>query len=294
MVMRACPQCGTAFQQTRSNHLYCSRSCQTKARYSGGTLEGKTHLVIPDTQVEPGRPIDHLEWIGRYCQDRYGDKQLTRIHLGDHWNMGSLSSYDRGKGKMEGRRVQADIEAGNKAFALLGETAPLWDDHLLLGNHEWRIARAIESDIQLEGLLSLDALDSNGWEVHDFLDPLWLDGVAYAHYFYNPMTGRPYAGANVETRLKTIGHSFTMGHQQGFGFATRYVGGHEQIGMVAGSCYLHDEDYLGYQGNHCWRGIIVCNNVEDGAWDLMRVSLDYLCRRYEGVRLRDYEPRRFA
>jgi hypothetical protein len=57
--------------------------------------------------------------------------------------------------------------------------------------------------------------------------------------------------------------------------------------MVAGSCYLHDEEYLGPQGNFVWRGILVCHQVEDGDYDVMEVSLDYLSRRYEGRRLRD-------
>ena len=27
----------------------------------------KRHLVIPDTQVKPGLPTDHLYWAGRYA-----------------------------------------------------------------------------------------------------------------------------------------------------------------------------------------------------------------------------------
>lgn len=295
--MRDCEHCGTAFKPKRKGQRFHSRDCQLKGRFSSRyPVAARTHLVIPDTQVEPGRPIDHLRWIGYYCEDRYSGQQLTRIHLGDHWNMGSLSSYDKGRGKMEGRRVKRDIAAGNRAFGLLTVQPPdtAWDDHFLFGNHEDRITRAVESDIQLEGLLSLDALDTRHWQRHDYLTPVTLDGVVYAHYFYNPMTGRPYGGANIETRLRTIGHSFTMGHQQGLGIGMRYVNGRQHVGLVAGSCYLHDEDYLGPQGNAHWRGIVVCNNVEAGSYDPMFVSLDYLCRRYEGVRLADYTPKDIA
>lgn len=260
-------------------------------------ITSTTHLIIPDTQVEPGRPIDHLGWISRYRIDRYSGQPLTTIHLGDHWNMGSLSSYDRGKGAMEGRRVMADVAAGNSAMGVLREGSGgqrKWVDHFLLGNHENRMARAAEDNVQLNGLLGTHLFDLGGWEAHDFLDPVVIDGVTYAHYFYNPMNGRPYGGTNVETRLKTIGTSFTMGHQQGLKWARIEGVSGPKLGLVAGSCYLHDEDYLGPQGNAHWRGIVVCNNVEDGGYDPMFVSLDYLCRRYEGVRLADYEPRRFA
>jgi hypothetical protein len=111
--------------------------------------------------------------------------------------------------------------------------------------------------------------------------------VGYAHYWYQPMSGRPFTGM-IETRLKTIGHSFTQGHQQTLMYGFRYVSETSQHGLVAGSCYLHDEDYKGPQGNSHWRGIIVCHEVQDGSYDPMFISLDYLCRRYERKRLCDF------
>ena len=257
-----------------------------------------THLVIPDTQVKPGIITDHLGWISQYIVDELYDKNLTIIHLGDHWDMPSLSSYDQGKKAMEGRRYMADIEAGNEGFELLNLALLRKKNKprriLLLGNHEERIVRAAENSAQLDGLVSLDHLNaaSLGWEVYDPYVPVVIDGVTYAHYFYNPMTGRPYSGSNLETRLKNVGHSFTMGHQQGlkWGRVDTLHGPH--IGLVAGSCYLHEEDYKGPQGQAHWRGVIVCHQVENGDYDPMFISLDYLCRRYEGVRLSRYLSRK--
>lgn len=273
------------------------------AAHLPASLRTPVHLVIPDTQIKPGVPTIHLSWIGRYLVDQFAGTPLTVVHLGDHWDMPSLSSYDRGKAAMEGRRYVADIAAGNAAFSLLND--PLahynmgrrlkWEPRrvFLLGNHEDRIRRAWESDPQLEGLLTQDTLNAAawGWEVHDFLEPVEIDGVTYAHYFYNPMTGRPYSGQNVELRLKNLGYSFTMGHQQTLLYGLRFVGGRSQHGIVAGSCYLHDEEYKGPQGNRHWRGVIVCHQVEGGSYDPMFVSLDYLCRRYERMRLADYVER---
>jgi len=258
------------------------------------------HLVIPDTQIKPEVPTVHLEWIGQYIVDAFAGDDLTIIHLGDHWDMPSLSSYDQGKIHMEGRRIAQDIIAGNRGFDLLN--APLaaynqskrkkWEPRrvFLLGNHENRITRAIEQTAQLDGLLSLDLLNAtaHGWEVHPFLEVVEIDGVSYSHYFYNQLSGRPYGGMNVETRLKTIGRSFTMGHQQVLLYGVRSLISGMQHGLVAGSCYLHDEFYRGPQGNAEWRGIVVCNQVEDGSYDPTFVSLDYLCRRYEGMRLSEF------
>ncbi len=253
------------------------------------------HIVIPDTQAKPGVSTEHLDWIGRYIVDQFaGRDNVTIVHLGDHWDMPSLSSYDKKGGtRLEGQRIVADIRAGNDAFAVLN--APIneynarrrefkekqWAPRrvLLRGNHENRIERAVDDDAQLEGFLSLDLLESPGWEVVPFLKPIFIDGVGYAHYWQNTMTGRPLGGM-VLTRLKTLGHSFTMGHQQLLDYAMRFVAGRSQHGLVAGACYLHDEDYKGYQGNAHWRGIVVCHDVRDGSYDPMMVSLDYLRRRY--------------
>jgi len=218
------------------------------------------------------------------------------IHLGDHWDMPSLSSY-AGALEQEGRRYQADVEKGNDDLALL--TAPLRRSRssysprlvLLRGNHENRIERALQDSPRLVGAIGYDDLESPEWEVHDFLKPVWIDGVAYCHYFANPMTGRPYGGL-VTTRLKTIGHSFTMGHVQTLDTGMIPVLGPTgpvfRRGLVAGSCYLSDEDYKGYQGNAHWRGVLVCHEVHDGTYDLMEVSLDYLCRKYEGVSVGEF------
>ena len=253
-----------------------------------------THLVIPDTQVGPDTPTDHLRWIGKYILDKKPD---VIVHLGDHWDMRSLSHYDQGKKRAENQRYKADIDAGNAALTLLDEPTAKsnWAKRqrdkeeysprkvLLRGNHENRIVRAVEDDPKLEGAISLDDLNSRDWEVHDFLNVVTIDGVSYSHYFYNPMTGRPYGGSNIETRLKTVGHSFTMGHQQGLRFGLVETIAGAKHGLVAGTCYMHNEDYLGPQGNSQWRGIIMCHEVTHGAYDIMTVSLNYLCQRYEGV-----------
>ncbi len=253
---------------------------------------GKIHIVIPDTQVRPDTPIRHLDWIGRYVFDEYKDSDVTVVHLGDHYDMASLSSYDKGTSRMEGRRYRKDIDAGNEALEIL--TSPMlkskkWKPklHFLMGNHENRITRAGQENAQLIGAVSLDDLHlSNwGWKVHPFLEPVWLDGVCYSHYFYNQSSGRPFGGM-AETRLKTIGHSFVMGHQQGLQTAQRSVLGKRQRALIAGSCYLHSEEYRGPQAREEWRGILVLHQVKDGNYDLMEVSLSYLCKRYTGKTLR--------
>ena len=119
-----------------------------------------------------------------------------------------------------------------------------------------------------------------GWTVHEYLTPVVLDGVHYAHYFYNPNTGRPLGGV-AHTRLKNIGFSFTMGHQQGKDQAERYLSnGQVHRGLIVGSFYQHEEEYKGPQGNEHWRGCIYKHEVREGNYDIMELSIQYLMEKW--------------
>lgn len=245
----------------------------------------KKHCVIPDCQVKPGVPLDHLRWAGEYIADKRPD---TIVCLGDFADMPSLSSYDRGKASAECKRYKFDVEAAHKGMELLMSPIVKCEDYhprlvLTIGNHEDRITRFGDDNPALDGHVSIDDLGYQawGWEVVPYRQVIKIDGINYAHFFYNPNTGRPLAGANLETRLKTIGMSFTMGHQQGLSIAIRDLAdGTRQRGLVAGSFYQHSEDYKGPQGNGHWHGILMKAEVENGNYDLCEVSLGYLKRKY--------------
>ena len=50
--------------------------------------------------------------------------------------------------------------------------------------------------------------------------------------------------------------------------------------IIAGSFYLHDEDYMDALSNTHWRGLVVLNEVKDGAFDEMFLSMNYLEKKY--------------
>ena len=242
-----------------------------------------TYLIIPDTQLRPGVPNDHLYWAGRYTAERRPD---LVIHLGDNHDMPSLSMYEqRGSKFHEGKRYRADIDAGNLGWERFEEGKGSFQPKrkiFLLGNHEYRIERAINADPRLEGVIGyhdFNAVDL-GWEQIPFLEAIELEGIWFSHYFYARNTGRAYSGS-MDSRLRTIGHSFVQGHQQGLQWGRRELNnGTAHVGLVAGSYYLHDEEYRNSQANNEWRGLIVMHEVGDGTYDPMMVSLDYLQRRY--------------
>jgi hypothetical protein len=263
----------------------------------------RRHIYMPDTQIRKGVPTDHMAWVGRYVAQWKPDVFML---AGDWFDCPSMSSHDApGSLGKEGSRYVDDIKSGNDALAALmepihAERARLvrrkqkaWDPelHVTLGNHEDRIRRFVDNNPVLQGALGYKDFDfeKHGFTVHDFGKPAVIDSIAYCHYFSAPMTGRAYGGT-AATILNKLGHSFTQGHRQVFEYASRncQVTGREQIGLIAGACYVHAEGYLGYQANSHFRGIIVKNEVRDGQYDIMRVSLDYLARTYAGKRLKTY------
>jgi hypothetical protein len=250
------------------------------------------HLVIPDCQVRPGDDLSFLSHIGKYIVDKRPDKIIC---LGDFADMPSLSSYDVGKKSYEGRRYMSDVESVDDAMATL--LAPLHrlqerqkfnrkkiytpEQHMMLGNHENRINRAVNNDAKLEGLMSTFdlAYEYYDWEVHNFLEVAVIDNIAYSHYFVTGVAGRPASSAMAQLRKTNM--SCISGHQQGLQIATASrADGALLTSVIAGSCYEHQEDYLGPQGNKHWRGVLVLNDVHDGQFDLMPLSLKYLREEY--------------
>ena len=248
------------------------------------------HLVIPDTQVKYGEDYEYLSFIGKYIVDQKPD---VIVHLGDFADMESLSSYDVGKKSFEGKRYVKDTEAAKSAMECLLKPIQEFNSKakknkeksykprmvLTLGNHEHRIARAIENDPKLEGLISYDDLPYGEWEVHSFLNPVVIDGVAYCHYFPTGVMGRPTTSASA--MVGKLHMSCIAGHQQGRQVAYgKRPDGSNITCIIAGSCYKHDEGYLDHQTNKHWRGLIVLHEVQDGSFDEMFVSLKYLRKKY--------------
>ena len=250
------------------------------------------HLVIPDTQVKPGQPIKHLRWAGQYAVDKKPD---VIVHIGDHWDMPSLSSYDVGTRNFEGRRYTNDIEAGIKGMEaflapireeqqrLIRNKDKRWNPRMVftLGNHEYRIERAVNSDPKLDGLIGFDDLKLNemGWEVYDFLEPVIIDGLAYCHYFTSGVMGRPVSSAKLMLAKKYM--SCIMGHVQDRDIAyARKADGTNMLGLFAGIYYQHDEEYLNPQTNGSWSGIWMLNEVANGGCDELPVSINYLRDKY--------------
>jgi len=250
------------------------------------------HFVLPDVQAKPGNDFTFLNRIGQYIVDKQPE---VIVCLGDFADMPSLSSYDVGKRQFEGRRYVDDIKAAHDAMFQLMLPLHIYNRQqtknkkktynprmvMTLGNHENRIQRAIDNDPKIEGVISDQDLEYEklGWEVYPFLDVVVIDGIAYSHYFTSGVMGRPASSASAQLNKKHM--SCIAGHMQGLQIATAHrADGKRLTSIIAGSCYEHDEDYMGPQSNKHWRGCLMLHEVNDGQFDIMPVSLTYLEKKY--------------
>jgi hypothetical protein len=249
-------------------------------------------LVVPDCQVKQGVPTEHLTWAGEAICDYRPD---VVVNLGDFADMPSLSSHDvKGSKYFEGLRYKTDIEVTKEAMKKL--LAPLRELQsrqrknkekvykprmvLTLGNHENRIDRAVNNNPTLEGLISTKDLEyEKDWEVHQFLHPVFINGVGFNHYWPVGAMGRP--AGTAAAIINKLHMSCIAGHQQGKQVAYgKRADGHPICAVIAGSYYLHDESYMDKLSNRHWRGLLVMNEVNDGHFDELFLSIEYLGKKY--------------
>lgn len=255
----------------------------------------RNHLVIPDAQIHRGIPLSHIQAIGNMIVE---ERPHVIINIGDWADMPSLSSYDKGTRGFEGRRYKEDISSSKEAMVEL--LTPLWRLQgkqkknkeklykplmvLTLGNHEHRIERATNTHPELFETISWRDLEYEemGWLVMPFLKPIEIDGVTYVHYVQN--INAPTAISRAHLIAQKRHGSFTVGHQAGLDYyVSSGIAPHNNRRVqciIAGSCYMHDEDYRGYQGNQHWRGVIYKRNVKDGEYDPEFISINSLLDRY--------------
>jgi len=151
----------------------------------------RRHFVIPDTQVRPGVPLDHIDWIAKAIVHYRPD---VVVHLGDHWDHHSLNGHEQpGSAPLEGARYIDDLTSGNEAFARLCKPMedeikrreekhrPRWKPRkvFITGNHEIRADRVAENNPKFLGTIGSDLCDIRDWERHPFLKVVDIDGILY-------------------------------------------------------------------------------------------------------------------
>ena len=247
-------------------------------------------IVLADKQVDNNSPTEHIEAISRYI---WKHKPAHLVDIGDHWDFPSLSHYAT-QLEREGRRLIDDLNGGFDAFKLIMKETEKRnkrvvsryrpEKHFVMGNHENRLVRFLQAQPALVGCFDLQRfIENEGWEFHNFLEPAWINEIAFIHYLPNPQSSRP-IGGSIENKLNKIMHSFVHGHQQQFQYGRRQnLLGKPHFGACAGSFYMHDEGYRGANNTEI-RGFIHLRSFENRYgfldYDLEFVSLERLLQQY--------------
>ena len=248
-------------------------------------------IVIADTQIDKFSPLQHIHALGNYICEAQPE---YLIHIGDHWDLPSLSSYASGLEK-ENRRLDDDLKAGFDALQIITDCIDKYNagrkyklykpkKHFIMGNHENRLKRFVDDHPILLGCFDLHGMiTKQGWEVHPFLEPLFINGVCYIHYLPAAASSRP-VGGSIDNKLNKFMHCFVHGHQQQFQYGRRQnLMGQPHFGACAGSFYMHDEGYRGANNTEI-RGFLhlksYLNRYEYLDHDVEFVSLERLLQQY--------------
>lgn len=252
-----------------------------------------THLIIPDAHAHFEHHNKRAEWVGELIADIKPD---VVINIGDTWDMPSLSSYDKGRKSFQGRTYRADIDSG------LDFNERMWDRVkrrkkglprrvFCVGNHEERIARAVEFAPELEGAVGYGDLQLDEFYtdvVHyegNTPGVIEIDGVSYAHYFISGVAGRPVGGEHPAHSLvsKKLG-SATCGHLHLADWSTRMsLSGNRVMGCFVGAFLDYTLTWAGVANHLWWNGIVVKRNVSNGQYDPEFISIDRLKKEYGSV-----------
>lgn len=250
----------------------------------------RTHLIIPDPHAHPEHHNKRAEYLGHLINDIKPD---VVINIGDNADMPSLSSYDKGTKGFIGRSYKKDIDAhldfNDRLWSIVKKQKKrLPERHFLIGNHEQRIERVINSSPELEGTVSYDDLQLDHYydnTVHyegNTPGVLTLDGIHYAHFMVSGVMGRPIGGEHPAYSLLTKQFtSCTVGHVHTADFCVRTAANGKKVMSSVVGCYQdYDSDWAGEVNKLWWRGIVVKRNVEDGVYDPQFISLESLRKEY--------------
>ena len=254
-------------------------------------------LVIPDAHAHPDYDNERFYSLGQLIVDEQPD---TIVCIGDFADMPSLSSYDRGTRGFEGRRYHRDVAATQEAMALLLSPLYALNDKqrlnkkaqykprmvMCLGNHEARIDKATQLNPELHGTISTEDLgyEYAGWEVYPFMEKVFIEGIAFSHYFASGVMNRPIGGEHIGNSLLAKNYmSSVQGHSHLLNHAIRTRADGKKMHGLAVGCFVHPNYIEGWcaGARHLWwEGVLMLENVSDGDFEVREITTRTIMEKY--------------
>ena len=252
-------------------------------------------LIVPDSHAHFELSNERFTWLGNMIIDLAPD---IVVNLGDLADMPSLSSYDKGMKAFEGKRYKHDIAIVQDALQRIDKPFIEYNEKrknirkgqrkpprkvITLGNHEFRINRAVERQAELEGIISVDDLKykEHGYEVVPFKKPIEIEGIWFCHYFASGVKGEAISGFNIASNLiaKNMVSSI-VGHAHLWDMAVRAKpNGQKVIGLCAG--WYGEQPTFTDATEQMWSsGVTLLKDVHEGVYDVEFYSISRIKRLY--------------
>jgi len=255
-------------------------------------------LILPvgDCHVTNGQNLDRFDYLGQLILEKQPD---IIVLMGDFLTLNCLSFWDKSKKrKMEGRRYQAEIKAGNIALnKMLGPTVKLQKRQrknkvrqykpelvYLMGNHEERLERYLDIDPSFEGIINIEEnlhLHDRGFLVFPYKSYYMNNGIHYTHIPFNKL--REIAGVNVCRTAQTVCVGSTIfAHTHELNVSNIHRAGQTHLQQLLNcGCYFEEtEEYAQGHLTNYWKGVCMLNNYKEGRFDIQTYSLGHLRRTY--------------
>jgi len=238
-------------------------------------------VVYSCCHADPRHGNDRADVLGDLLYDFRPD---VVIDLGDSADLNSLCSHET-RGAEPSTTYGDDIEAHldfqsrlRARFNRQHRRKPHWV--WIEGNHENRIARALNNDPRLLGAISYNHL-----KLDKFFDEVFYyrnnapyvlkrDNMVFSHFLTSGNYGTPMSSIHHGYNLvKKTGRSTFVGHtHKRSHYMDEGMSGSPQ-GVVVGCFKGHEETWAGQANNDWWHGVVLLHGACAGRFDLEWYSL---------------------
>lgn len=256
-------------------------------------------IVIGDGHVTNNQDLSRWDVLGNFIVDTRPDYIVS---IGDFLTLDSLSAWDMSKrAKMEGRRYQLEIDAGNEALDRMlkplkslqkkqrADKKKVYRPEIVYinGNHEDRLDRYLEQDPTFEGFASVESdlqLEKRGITFVPYRDYFYIDGVGFTHVPFDKI--KPISGVDITRKASMVNvDSVVFGHTHELHVSNVHKQGQKHLQQVLNcGCYFeHKDDYVAGRMTNYWIGIVVLDIWKHGRFDINTYALSNLRRMYGDI-----------
>jgi hypothetical protein len=253
-------------------------------------------LPIGDCHVTDGQDLSRFDLLGEFILEH---KPMIILLMGDFLTLECLSFWDRNKKKkMEGRRYNNEIKAGNEALnRMLGPLKALQRRQAknkqrqyrpelvyLMGNHEERLTRYLDSDPTFDGLVSIEEdlkLWERGFLVLPYKSYYMVNGLHFTHIPFNK--AREISSVNICRAAQDVCVGSTIfGHTHELNISNIHRAGQKHLQQILNcGCFFEEtEEYAQGHLTNYWRGVCLLDNYKEGRYDINSYSIGHLRRIY--------------